>query len=155
MRRFLVAAFVLVLSAACSTPTETTTTTAAPATSDRHFDTIEFAPPTTRPRPTTTAFVPLVESPLTADEIAFLNAWAVIYAHPERFHPDGVDMDGDGRIDRGWHELEVVGPYLDRVDNSSIACNRDDAQHWVESGVGRQERESREQYVLLVRSWLC
>ena len=119
---------------------------------------------TTRsPTTTTTTYVPRVASPFSGDELDFLNALAVtgtidhldLVTRNTRFSEDGIDYNGDGRVDRGWHRLDVLEVYLDRVYYAHFLCDRDTEERWIRDAEGESDRTWREQYVVVVRAWLC
>ena len=158
-----IAVVLFVVGCSAPIPQTTTTTTATDSGGDGKFDLPDDAydPTTTttlRPAPvfttTTTTFTPLVASPFTREELAFLNAWAVFKPEPSRYHANGIDTDGDGSVDQGWHNPEWLEPTLNRVFNGHQLCDRQTAEHWLRN-TPSIEREWREQFVLVARAWLC
>lgn len=121
-----------------------------------HPTTTTWDTTTTRPRPTTTlyTYTPLVESPFTDKELAFLNAWAVVGSYRTRYTANGVDTNGDGRINHGWHDLDWLEPTVNRVENGLMSCNHEAAERWL-SRTASSEREGLEQFILVARGWLC
>lgn len=103
---------------------------------------------------TTTLFVPVVDSPFTPGELAFLNAWAVTSGDLERFFGDGVDTDTYGRVGRGWNDLELLEPYLNRVHYGHLLCDNERAESWMRDGRPEQ-RDRRQEFVLTAGGWLC
>lgn len=154
--RLAVPALVALCVVSCSAAPSVETTTTTPATTT-----------TTVPTATTTAFVPLVPSPFTDKEIDFINAVIVmmpdwIGADPETVvHHDGVDLDGDGIVDEGWHNLDVVGDYSTTVFLASEYCSLGARSDLLES-VARFEKEydtvsldETMDFFVIVDAWLC
>lgn len=113
------------------------------------------APTTTRPWLTTTTLATLVESPFTEKELAFLNALVVITeGGAGRYFHAGVDTDGDGFPDRGWHEPEVLEPPTGLVVSGRMSCDAERAEYALSNTYGA-EREFIETFILVARAWLC
>ena len=63
----------------------------------------------------------LVASPFSKTELDYLNALIVAGLEVSdatpgtRLSAEGVDDDGDGRTDRGWHDLDLLNDYSTQV----------------------------------------
>lgn len=125
----------------------TTTTTELPTTTTVEPYVFAFTTPTT-------TFVPLVASPFSAEELDFLNAWQVIEGYSHRYYEDGVDTDGDGLPDEGWHDPEMLAVPLSQVTGGRNLCGYEEAEYWISNSTDL-DREGRERFVLVARAWLC
>lgn len=168
--RVVVAVVALGLASCSATPTvnEADTTTSTTTTAIRYcgsdvFDDVGCVSTTkltVLDLPTTT-FAPLVTSPFSNDEIDFLNALVAVGLHGfigagwrTKFHHEGVDRHGIGRIDQGWHELDVLESYLNVVYLGHLLCNQDRQEAFLEGHYG-EERQARQDFIVVARAWLC
>ena len=133
-----------------------TSTTSAPTTT-------RPIPTTTRPIPTTTRpppFTTVVVSPFTASELDFLNALSVAEvfdSYQSRVSAEGVDLDGNGRTDVGWHVLVQLELHSSRVGMGRHMCDLEVAEGLRQnsSSESQEVQEAVSKLVVIARAYLC
>ena len=142
-------------------PTTTTTTTLPVTTTVSRLTTVEIlAEVVGRASPSTTAFIPRVASPFTRSELDYFNALAtadIVFSRGTAVSAEGIDENGDGRIDRGWHDLDILDVFVSWRDAGRLMCDADRHQSlkkwwWEETSYDTEDADS---FITLAEAYLC
>lgn len=138
------------------TPTTTTTTIRPTTTSVHPFEVFLKE----QASPSTTAFTPRVASPFTRSELDYFNALAaanIVFSQGSAVSDDGIDKDGDGRIDVGWHDLDTLDAFVSWRDVGRAMCDVNSHQRlkrwwWEETSY---EAEDADRFITVAEAYLC